>query len=183
VRRVAAHLALAAVFAAPGCGKKKTEDPAEGAGRHKPDVADGSCNPSCSSADGCYAAGYDHLYGEGDAQQANAAPCFRQACELGHADACRGLAGMFDFGQGLERNASRAGEFWAKAAQLHQTGCDEGGMRDCFELGILMFRGQGIAQDQSQAAYLYKQACEGGNANGCVELKLVCGGGSFPACY
>jgi TPR repeat protein len=174
---------LAAVFALPGCGKKKTEDPSE-ASRHKPDAADGSCSPSCSSADACYAAGYDHLYGEEEGGgQAAAAPCFRQACELGHADACRGLAGMFDFGQGLDPNPDRAGEFWARAAQLHKTGCDDGGMRDCFELGILMFRGQGIAQDQAAAASLYKQACDGGNANGCVELKLICAGGSFPACF
>lgn len=184
MRRVAAPLALAAVFALPGCGKKKTEDPSETSARHKADAADGSCQPSCSSADACYAAGYEHLYGEGAGDdKSGAAPCFRQACEMGHADACRGLAGMFDFGQGLDPNAARAGEFWAKAGKLHQSGCDEGDMRDCFELGILMFRGQGVSQDQAQATYLYKQACEGGNANGCVELKLVCGSGSFPACY
>jgi TPR repeat protein len=167
----------------PACGKKKTEDPSATTQRHKPDAADETCTPGCGSADACYANGYGHLYASEGADQVKAAPCFRKACELGHADACRGLAGMFDFGQGLDRNPRRASEFWARAVKLHRTGCDGGGMRDCFELGILMFRGQGIAQDQPEAARLYRQACDGGNANGCVELKLICTGTAYPACF
>ncbi len=185
VRRIAAYFALAAIFGLPACGKKKTEDPTETSRRRKPDAADAACSPSCSSASQCYANAYELMYGEaGGGDQAGAAPCFRQSCELGNADACRGLAGMFDFGQGLQRDSKRAGEFWARAANLHRGGCDEGGMRDCFELGILMFRGQGVTQDQAEAAQLYRRACEGGNANGCVELKLVCTGSTaYPACF
>jgi hypothetical protein len=164
------------------CGGESTTDPEREAKRpRRPDAADADC--SCGAADACYAAGYARLYGEDPDAKSGAAPCFRKACEQGNADACRGLAGMFDFGQGLSHDARRAREFWARAATLHRTQCDGGGMRDCFELGLLMFRGQGMAQDQADAARLFRLACDGGNANGCVELKLVCQADGFPACF
>jgi hypothetical protein len=102
---------------------------------------------------------------------------------MGHADACRGLAGMFEFGQGIAMDARRAQQFWASAVKLHRERCDDGGVRDCFELGILMFRGQGITQDRADATRLFRRACDAGNANGCVELKLVCTGAEYPACF
>lgn len=185
VRRIAVSLLLATALSPAGCKKKETEDPIEANKRHKPDAADAECSGSCNDANSCYASGYKHLYPDGgDGNEEGAAPCFRRACELGNADACRGLAGMFDFGNTLGPNEKRAAEFWARAVKLHRDRCDGGEMRDCFELGILMFRGQGIAKDEPEATKLYKQACNGGNANGCVELKLVCTGNTaYPACF
>jgi hypothetical protein len=180
---MAGFVFLTALLGVVSCDKKKTEDPSVDPKGHKSDVADAEC--SCSGADGCYASGYEQLYGDGasDNSAAAAAPCFRKSCDMGNADACRGLAGMFDFGQGIEPNRARATQFWAKAVKLHETGCEGGGLRDCFELGILMYRGQGISEDRAEATRLYRQACDGGNANGCVELKMVCGGVSYPACF
>jgi TPR repeat protein len=34
-------------------------------------------------------------------------------------------------------------------------------------------RGRGVAKDRARAAALYKQACDGGDAKGCTNLKRL----------
>ena len=48
--------------------------------------------------------------------------------------------------------------------------CDDGDAAACKDLGVLTLRGEHVLRDWPRAAELFQQACDGGNAEGCVRL-------------
>ncbi len=57
------------------------------------------------------------------------------------------------------------GTAWAASpAEIQQwkTECDNGNAESCLHLGLRYDLGQGVTQDYSQAADLYRKACDGG---------------------
>ncbi len=65
--------------------------------------------------------------------------------------------------------AYRNGDF-ATARALWQEGCDAGGMRDCFELGVVYRDGEGVEADGARYLALMARACDGGIAAACHNL-------------
>src|SRR5512134_2153424 len=49
----------------------------------------------------------------------------------------------------------------------------EANAADCYKLGGLHARGEGIPKDPGKAAGFYKKACEGNNAAGCLDLAAM----------
>ena len=71
---------------------------------------------------------------------------------------------MYAVGQGVPRDAVKAGQFYQKA-------CDGGYAAGCYSLGSLYDEGRGVPQDAATAAQLYQKACAGGIAQACKSLK------------
>jgi hypothetical protein len=110
----------------------------------------------------------DSLYKEGDSalsrgDYAKALDQFNKACDAGSAISCVNLGYMYENGQGVAKDDSRA-------AALYSEGCDAGNALGCVNLGILYKSGKGVAKDDSHAAALFTKGCDAGNARGCTNL-------------
>jgi len=51
--------------------------------------------------------------------------------------------------------------------------CALGNVDECFKLGWMYSKGEGVRQDKSKAVELYTKACDGGYADGCSNLGLM----------
>jgi len=74
------------------------------------------------------------------------------------------------FDQGL--SSYRAKQF-SQAAELYRRACDGGERKGCHDLGLMYYRGEGVAKDLNRAAGLYKRACDAGGTGGCLDLGLM----------
>jgi TIR domain/Sel1 repeat len=74
------------------------------------------------------------------------------------------------FDQGL--SAYRGKEF-LQAAELYRRACDGGERKGCHDLGLMYYRGDGVAQDLNHAADFFKRACDAGGPAGCLDLGLM----------
>jgi TPR repeat protein len=74
------------------------------------------------------------------------------------------------FDQGL--SAYRDKQF-SQAAELYRRACDGGERKGCHDLGLMYYRGEGVAKDLNRAAGLYKRACDAGGTGGCLDLGLM----------
>ena len=102
-----------------------------------------------------------------DASPARAVPYFQQACDGGEAMGCSKLAPMYEMGDApLTRD-------FAKAAALYRKSCDAGLVADCYSLGRLLKRADGIPADLARAAALFRQSCEARVAAACYDLGLL----------
>ncbi len=100
---------------------------------------------------------------KGDAaDDAEAERLYRKACAANVFEACTDLATM------LLAGANRA-----DAVELLRRACDAKGGRACFQLGLLMRGGQGVARDDASAASLFERACATGRGDACQELGLM----------
>ncbi len=70
------------------------------------------------------------------------------------------------------RSAYKGNQF-SQAAELFRRACDGGERKGCHDLGLMYFRGEGVAKDLHRAADLYKRACEAGGTGGCLDLGLM----------
>lgn len=59
------------------------------------------------------------------------------------------------------------------AADLNRKACDSGERQGCNNLGLMYYRGEGVAKDLNRAAELYKRACDAGGTGGCLNLGLM----------
>ena len=65
---------------------------------------------------------------------------------------------------------------YTDAAKFYEAGCNIGYKKNsheatnCFNLGLLYRKGQGVKQNDAQAAKFFEQACNGGVADGCYNL-------------
>jgi TPR repeat protein len=59
------------------------------------------------------------------------------------------------------------------AADLNRKACDGGERQGCNNLGLMYYRGEGVAKDLNRAADLYKRACDAGGPGGCLNLGLM----------
>ena len=90
----------------------------------------------------------------------------RSQCESGRAEQCTRLGGIFDRGDGVQKDRN-------EAAALYRLGCDKGDTWGCVNLGLSTEAGLGVASDPQAAAELYLKACDGGNADGCFKLAAL----------
>lgn len=61
---------------------------------------------------------------------------------------------------------------FATAIRQFTVACDARFGNGCYNLGVMVRDGEGIASDKARAATLFAAACKGGNANGCYNLGL-----------
>jgi TPR repeat protein len=69
-------------------------------------------------------------------------------------------------------SAYRRKEF-SQAAELYRKACDGGERKGCHDLGLMYYRGEGVAKDLDRAADLFKRACDAGGSGGCQDLGLM----------
>jgi len=100
------------------------------------------------------------------AQNQNAEALYQSACDGGDAAACSVLALMFETGEGLPRDLSRA-------ATLYGQACELGDMEGCSILGSMYHSGQGVQRDLARSVSYYERACEGADLTGCESLGLL----------
>ena len=91
---------------------------------------------------------------------------YQQACDDGDLLACNIFGLMYELGEGVTRNPSRA-------ADLYQRACEGGELMGCTNLGLMYEAGIGVPQDAARAAGLFHVACEGGEKLGCDRLGEV----------
>jgi TPR repeat protein len=108
--------------------------------------------------DDCVVAGRQ-LEGRGSIGAGYAVELYRYGCDEGHAPACRGLAGLTERGQGIERDA-------AGAQALYEQACAGGDAPACTLLAERMI---GQRDGSTRAMSLFAQACHRGDAHACGE--------------
>jgi hypothetical protein len=99
---------------------------------------------------------YDHK------QYAQARTFFTQACDSGEMRACNYLGYLYAQGLGGARDDQ-------KARTIYQSACDQGNLSSCASLGSLYQD----AGNNSEARKYFKEACDGGLAEGCNLLRGV----------
>ena len=87
----------------------------------------------------------------------------RLSCDAGDAAACDHLAFMYQYGDGVTQDLTRA-------VSLFQQACDGGDMPGCNNLGFMYEMPLGVTQDFARARSLFQQACDGGEMSGCYNL-------------
>ena len=90
----------------------------------------------------------------------------QKACDCGYAEGCSNLGTMYEKGEGVPQDHTRA-------ASLYEQACGAGSALGCRNLGFLYETGEGVPQDFIRAANRYEQACDGGAAMGCYDLGLM----------
>ncbi|GAA8368051.1 hypothetical protein HpBT210_05550 [Helicobacter pylori] len=71
---------------------------------------------------------------------------------------------LYSNGQGVEKNLTKAAQFYSKACDLKE---GDG----CGALGGLYYNGDGVKQDFKKAVALFEKACKLGNQLACEMLK------------
>ena len=71
----------------------------------------------------------------------------QQACAGGDASACYNLGWMYDDGEGVTKDLSRA-------AALYEQSCTGGYARGCFNLGLLYGNGEGVTEDSTRCTII-----------------------------
>jgi hypothetical protein len=67
---------------------------------------------------------------------------------------------MYERGAGVDRDEARAADLYGRA-------CEQGELRGCVNLGVLLEAGTGVNRDPERARELYARACDGGQALAC----------------
>lgn len=117
----------------------------------------------------------------------NAAKLYEQSCGEGDMHGCFESGNMYQDGRGVMQDGDKASEFYAKACTLRHfvacekpklistyknvlTNCNAGNLDWCGQLGILYYRGEGIAQDYKLAKKYLTESCNAGVTNSCAWL-------------
>jgi TPR repeat protein len=127
-------------------------------------------------------------------------PACERECDAGSADRCRRLAATYAFGQGVEKDETRATTLFehacdmedpsacvfagqmheyahgvakddAKAARFYERACDLQWAPGCYNLGIMYERGTGVPLDRAKAGDLYQLACTAGAQSSCEKAR------------
>jgi TPR repeat protein len=139
---------------------------------------------------GCLALGIALLSGTGVAKDpAKAAQAFEKACDRSDLRGCADLGFLLITGQGVAKDEAKAVQLFQKACDggnatgcnniygYHATACQAGDAERCLE-GARWAQAklkkadlpEGVQFDQGSVARLLQTACDGGKAQGCVDL-------------
>ncbi len=88
---------------------------------------------------------------------------YSTTCFLGSTEGCAELGFVYDLGDGVDENNS-------KAANLYQNACDNECARGCFLLGTMYEYGDGVEKNKNKTKQLYKKSCDGNYNKGCYSL-------------
>jgi len=131
---------------------------------------------------------------------------FGKACQLGSAEGCGQLSGMYELGEGVAQdwtkslsygemaceggrpvscdnvgimyeNGSGTTKDDGKAAEAYAKGCRGDYALSCHRLGYVMLFGTDVAKDEGKAVVLFRKSCEGGIMEGCKNLASMLAGG------
>ncbi len=89
---------------------------------------------------------------------------FEKACNLNYGGGCGALGGLYEIGQGVEKNLIKAAYFYSKA-------CDLNAGLGCRDLGRLYYYGQGVEKNLTKADQYISKACKLGDQEACEALK------------
>ena len=135
-------------------------------------------------AKGCLNIGLLYEKGLGVKQSYGAARnCYQRACSDGDTSNCINLGVLYENGQGEDQSL-------AKARELYEKACNAGDEKGCSHLARLNDKEQHIASqdpltiaqiaqefekkgDRAKAKELYGKACDGGLAEGCLNLGVL----------
>jgi len=112
------------------------------------------------------------------------------SCEHGSARACFTLAGVWNYGKVVARDADAAGKNFGRGCDLSMSescaalislvgsqgpdvflpACNRGDGESCFVLASLYYIGRGVPRDYGSAVALFRQACDAGWYRGCGGL-------------
>jgi hypothetical protein len=93
-----------------------------------------------------------------------AIPLLNQACSGGKTNSCYYLGLIYDFGQGVAQDVSRAMAFYSKS-------CGAGNGAACFHLGMLRdYQPGGVICNSPAVNVTASRACDSGNAMSCTML-------------
>ena len=142
-----------------------------------------SAKPVQDDPESLFRLGEKYYYGTGVSQDyKEAAYCYRQAAEKGHARAAEQLGYMYRDGLGVDRRWSEAQKWFRKwhddatrvdlesAGSKHNTVCIDAAANEFFLRGEDYYYGRGVGQDYKEAAYFYRQAAEKGHARAAEQL-------------
>ena len=141
---------------------------------------------ACDGRDmaGCSNLGTMYKGGLGVARdEAHAAALYKQACEGGALLGCTFLGEMYESGKGVAKDDVRA-------VALYKQACDGRDMAGCNNLGMALYAAAvharadlarlhrqkvlgGAAKDDVRGVALIRQACDGGNRNGCTNIEKL----------
>ncbi|GAA7791982.1 hypothetical protein NP0149_03910 [Helicobacter pylori] len=79
---------------------------------------------------------------------------------------CCNLGVLYHNGEGVEKNLTKAAQFYSKACELKE------GVW-CGALGGLYYNGDGVKQDSKKAVALFEKACKLGAQKACEMLKIL----------
>jgi TPR repeat protein len=123
--------------------------------------------------------GKARLYGTAGLQEdlPRARELFEKACAGKNGSACFVLAEMQFGGEGGPVDK-------INAAASYETACDIEAPLGCYELGMMVARGDAVAEDEPRAARLLGKACKAKppSPRACDVLRRACRSGSGPAC-
>ena len=84
----------------------------------------------------------------------------------GIAEAQFNLGLIYDNGEGVQQDYSKAAQWYEKAANQ--------GMPDAqFNLGLMYYNGKGVRQNTATAKEWFGKACDNGNQNGCDGYRIL----------
>jgi TPR repeat protein len=127
-----------------------TPSTAKGVSGRSPSELDEDCERGDTEA--CLISGLDRLEPDsGRRAPALAAPYLERACERGHGLGCERLAGLYEKGEGVAQDLSRA-------AATYEKGCRAGQARSCESAGTAHEKGRGVPQNHVRAAELFEKA-------------------------
>ncbi len=88
---------------------------------------------------------------------------YNKACSGGYANACSGLASMYNAGKGVKKNER-------KALKFNQKACVGGDVVSCHMVGLEYTFGILLKKDNKKAVKLFKKVCKDGYVMGCSAL-------------
>lgn len=91
--------------------------------------------------------------------------CERE-CDAGSADRCRRLGATYAFGEGVDKDETRAAALYERACALKDAPA-------CVFAGAMYEYAHGVAKDDARAARLYERACDLEWAAGCYNLAIM----------
>jgi serine/threonine protein kinase/TPR repeat protein len=140
-------------------------------------------NLACNRGDGESCVKLAKLYWSGFSDQGvtkdnpRAARLLIRACNAGKVGFCLAVSQMYDGGEYLAKDSSRAAELRSHAIELASKYCDAGDAVGCETLGQIYEFGIGVNRDPVRAAALYSRqavllskSCDAGDASICADL-------------
>ncbi len=94
-------------------------------------------------------------------------------CDYEVGDGCSKLGEMYAEGKGVEKNDSKAREYYGKAKEYYKKACDLNGANGCYSLGLIYEGGKGVKRDYIKAKEYYEKACNLNDDTGCFALGLM----------
>jgi hypothetical protein len=91
------------------------------------------------------------------------------ACAEKNAQACGTAGYLYERGQGVSADLSRAADFY------HQS-CDAGEDLGCVAFAAMQARGTGVPKDEGAASTLLAKTCDAGRPEGCTQLAVMLAG-------